>query len=100
MVRAHQSGCAMDQFTLHQIDQYQKMAGGHAATSGAATAVKGPEKGMLEFDPAWYMRAYPQVASAIASGRWTSALDHYQQVGNKEGLSPNGLFDEVWYRDA
>ena len=55
---------------------------------------------MLEFDPAWYMRAYPQVASEITSGRWASAIDHYQQVGRQEGFSPNGLFDEVWYRDA
>jgi glycosyltransferase involved in cell wall biosynthesis len=55
---------------------------------------------MLEFDPAWYMSAYPQVASEIASGRWASAFDHYQQLGSQEGLSPNGLFDEVWYRNA
>ncbi len=40
---------------------------------------------MLEFDAAFYVRAYPQVASEVASGQWASALDHYQQLGSQGG---------------
>jgi glycosyltransferase involved in cell wall biosynthesis len=55
---------------------------------------------MLKFDPAWYLRTYPQVASEISEGQWADALAHYLAAGKRDGRSPNSWFDEIWYRQA
>ncbi len=44
------------------------------------------------FDDAWYLRAYRHVA---ATGM--AALDHYFQIGGREGLDPHPLFDTRHY---
>ena len=45
------------------------------------------------FDRAWYAIAYPEFKQ---SG--LNALAHYHKIGIHQGYRPNGLFDEIWYR--
>lgn len=45
------------------------------------------------FDPAWYLRAYPDVAAA-----GLDPLRHYLQSGWREGRSPSADFDGLFYR--
>ncbi|AYO85923.1 glycosyltransferase [Methylobacterium brachiatum] len=47
------------------------------------------------FDPAWYLKAYPEVAEA-----GYAALDHYLRYGAAEGRQPNPYFDPAWYLKA
>jgi glycosyltransferase involved in cell wall biosynthesis len=47
------------------------------------------------FDPAWYVRQYPDVASADVD-----PLLHYIQHGEAEGRRPVPHFDPAWYRRA
>ena len=41
----------------------------------------------MEFDEAWYLRAYPDVARAVAAGVYASAHAHYLHRGVEEGRS-------------
>lgn len=50
------------------------------------------------FDETWYLQTYPSAVRDIASGRFSSALDHYRAVGRELVLSPSPWFDEAWYR--
>ena len=43
-------------------------------------------KPSLFFDPSFYIEKYPLVAAAVRSGAVTSAIDHYIQFGEVEGL--------------
>ena len=50
----------------------------------------------LRFDDKYYLKAYPEVADEIASGRYRSAIEHYRMVGRQlsfsySGSSPVGL---------
>ncbi|WP_315835702.1 glycoside hydrolase family 99-like domain-containing protein [Bradyrhizobium prioriisuperbiae] len=47
------------------------------------------------FDPAWYLRTYPEVRS---SGQ--QPLLHYARSGERDGYRPGPLFDPAWYRQA
>jgi phytanoyl-CoA hydroxylase len=40
-------------------------------------------------DSEWYLRAYPQASMDIASGRATSAEDHYYRIGRYRGYLPS-----------
>jgi phytanoyl-CoA dioxygenase PhyH len=60
--------------------------------------------GEAQFDAAWYLREYPDVAEAVRAGYIKSALDHYLSHGRTEGRrgTPNSTtdssqFDAVWY---
>lgn len=50
-----------------------------------------------EFNPHWYLTAYPAVAHEIAQGLYADPFEHYLRVGHAEGRSPNGDFDESFY---
>lgn len=50
-----------------------------------------------EFQPDWYLSAYPDVAARIREGTLPSALWHYVEEGTHGSRSPNSWFDEQWY---
>jgi phytanoyl-CoA hydroxylase len=51
-----------------------------------------------EFDEAWYLKTYPDVARAVAAGGAVSGHEHYRLHGKAEGRRPSALaFDPVWY---
>ena len=47
----------------------------------------------LLFDPAWYLRRYPDLAQA-----GVDPFTHYFRFGAQEGRDPNPFFDGAWYR--
>jgi FkbH-like protein len=47
-----------------------------------------PEELGIEFDEAWYLRSYADVAEAVTAGRCPSALLHYLWNGEREGRLP------------
>ena len=51
------------------------------------------------FDEEWYLKQYPDVATAIASGKVKSAHEHYIGFGYFEGRLPglNGFDPKVYY---
>lgn len=51
------------------------------------------------FDEIWYLDNHPEVAQAVAEGKFASGFDHYCQVGLHQ-LSPHWLFDIGHYRQA
>ena len=42
----------------------------------------------IEVDEAWYLRRYPDVADGIRKGILTSAQEHFDMDGYKEGRLP------------
>jgi glycosyltransferase involved in cell wall biosynthesis len=51
----------------------------------------------IYFDPVWYLRRYPEVARAIAAGRWKCALHHYLCNDTPSAFDPLSGFSESWY---
>lgn len=51
----------------------------------------------LYFDPAWYVRRYPQVAREIAAGTWRGALHHYLCNDTPTDFDPLPDFSETHY---
>ena len=51
----------------------------------------------LYFDPAWYLRTYPQVADAVAAGTWRCALHHYLANDTPTAFDPLPDFAESYY---
>ena len=51
----------------------------------------------IHFDPAWYLRRYPEVARAIEAGRWKCALHHYLCNDTPSAFDPLAAFSESWY---
>jgi GT2 family glycosyltransferase len=49
------------------------------------------------FDPAWYLRRYPQVAEAVEAGRWRCALQHYLCNDTPGEFDPLPEFSEQFY---
>lgn len=49
------------------------------------------------FDPAWYLRQYPQVAEDIAAGTWRCALHHYLCNDTPTTFEPLAQFSEQFY---
>jgi O-antigen biosynthesis protein len=49
------------------------------------------------FDPLWYLRRYPEVADAIAAGRWLSATHHYLINETPFEFDPLAEFSEEYY---
>ncbi len=52
------------------------------------------------FNPAWYLQRYPEVEAGIASGAWTSGLEHYLTNGMPAVYDPSPLFSEHAYITA
>lgn len=56
-----------------------------------------------EFDEAWYLKTYPDVAAAVQSGALRSGFSHWTESGKAEGrIPPPGYtegegFDAEWY---
>jgi O-antigen biosynthesis protein len=50
------------------------------------------------FYPDWYLATYPDARAAVADASLGSVLNHYLDVGQAAGHSPNPFFDEAWYR--
>jgi hypothetical protein len=50
------------------------------------------------FDPGWYLRTYPEVASIVGNDNAAAVLQYYLDSGQRQGHSPNPLFDEAWHR--
>ncbi|HEY5706506.1 MAG TPA: hypothetical protein VIS96_13120 [Terrimicrobiaceae bacterium] len=44
----------------------------------------------LRFDEKYYLKAYPEVADEIASGRYRSAIEHYRFAGRQLSLAYSG----------
>jgi len=51
------------------------------------------------FDEGYYLNEHPDAATAIQSGTFASAIDHYLQVGQCQGYSPSALLNEYYYLD-
>lgn len=49
------------------------------------------------FDPAWYLRRYPQVAEELAAGKWRCALQHYLCNDTPTDFDPLPEFSERFY---
>jgi hypothetical protein len=53
-----------------------------------------------DFDEAWYLRRYPDIAEAIAKGELGSGFEHYTRHGQAEGRLPCAPFNAEWYASA
>jgi GT2 family glycosyltransferase len=51
----------------------------------------------IYFDPAWYLKRYPEVAAEIAAGRWSCALHHYLCNDTPTAFDPLESFSEAHY---
>jgi SAM-dependent methyltransferase len=60
----------------------------HGEVEGRRPAPEAPEPEEPGFDAAFYLATYPDVAAAIADGRYASALAHYRDCGRVEGRRP------------
>jgi hypothetical protein len=52
--------------------------------------VPGPEPRVEDFDEAWYLALYHDVAVGVRKGLWSSGLDHYRRQGHREFRCING----------
>ncbi len=50
------------------------------------------------FDWRWYLRTYPETATITGGDDPRAVLEYYLETGQKQGHSPNRLFDEQWHR--
>jgi hypothetical protein len=49
-------------------------------------------------DEEWYLKKYPDVAEAVAGGRYRSAKHHFVEEGYFEGRRPGNMaVDQNWY---
>jgi hypothetical protein len=53
---------------------------------------------ILQFDEAWYLETYEDVAAAVKRGDWPSGYMHYCIVGRAKGREGAPPIDEEWYR--
>lgn len=51
----------------------------------------------LYFDPAWYVKRYPEIARGIETGQWKCALHHYLCNESPTAFDPLASFSESWY---
>lgn len=49
------------------------------------------------FDPAWYLKTYPQVREQLADDQPETVLGWYLEHGQKQCHSPTIFFDEPWH---
>lgn len=57
------------------------------------------DSGLLSynFDPQWYLQAYPAVKAAIEQGRYLNALHHYLTNKTPSRYNPSSYFSEDYY---
>jgi SAM-dependent methyltransferase len=77
-VAAGEFRSAMDHFRTH----------GAAEGRQAAPVPMGRDEAEAVFDSAFYLQTYPDVASGLADGRFTSPLAHFRAHGWSEGRLP------------
>ncbi len=53
--------------------------------------------GLQLFDEQFYLAQYPDVASGVKLGKFTSGFDHFVQYGQKEGRLPSTTYSESFY---
>lgn len=53
-----------------------------------------------DFDEAWYLATYPDVAKGVRDGVCASGFEHYTLHGKREGRKPHPVFDAAWYARA
>lgn len=51
------------------------------------------------FDADYYLAAHPDAALAVETGRYSSAMEHYCQIGSQLFLDPNEFFVSSYYHD-
>ena len=61
------------------------------AAAGSATRLS------WYFDPEWYLNTYPEAASAIESGRYSCALEHFLFNPTPQKFDPSPYFSERFY---
>ena len=69
---------------LKSMAQIQGWDKGHATLTISRTGLTELLKPFLEwvdFDEAWYLKTYPDVAAAVATKQVSSAFDHYVNFG-------------------
>jgi hypothetical protein len=49
------------------------------------------------FSESYYQAEYPAVASAVASGAFSSGFDHFNKFGKFEGRDPGPFYDDSYY---
>jgi GT2 family glycosyltransferase/glycosyltransferase involved in cell wall biosynthesis len=49
-------------------------------------------------DTGWYLRSHPDVVGIVGDDDPSGVLKYYLEIGQKQGHSPNRLFDETWHR--
>ncbi|MEL7152495.1 MAG: hypothetical protein AAFN51_01590 [Pseudomonadota bacterium] len=49
------------------------------------------------FDADYYEATYPEVARALSAGTYTSAIEHYCEVGSRLHMDPNEYFISAYY---
>jgi SAM-dependent methyltransferase len=54
----------------------------------------------FDWDEAWYLRRYPDIAEAVAQGRLVVPLLHYLEFGGKEGRFPSAAAEQRAQRPA
>jgi hypothetical protein len=54
----------------------------------------------FDFDEAWYLQTYSDVAQAVREGSCPSGFEHYLRHGKSEGRKPSAGFDAAWYLRA
>ncbi len=74
-----------------QPEQGMEQGGGQAGRQGGALPEAPADQEPLEFNEAAYLLAFPRLVPVIQNGRFSSAYDHYTQLGIKEKRleSPN-----------
>ena len=79
-------------------DRSELDAGGSFAQFLAGGAVAGSLARLSwYFDPAWYLRRYPEVADAIAGGEWRCALHHFLCNPAPQHYEALEWFSEAYY---
>jgi autotransporter-associated beta strand protein len=77
----------------HTASIYAVLANGTKVLIGTRTLVS---QNSL-FDDHYYLEMNPDVAAAVADGRFATGYDHYIQYGQFEGRSPSPFWDEAYY---
>jgi hypothetical protein len=66
----------------------------------AAPAINSRLTGVVGFDEAYYLAQNPDVAAAVSAGAFSSALNHFERFGAKEGRNPNQTFNWQYYLNS
>jgi hypothetical protein len=85
---------------IKQSFDFKSTKAGLMATATYEDLVKMIQKFLcsVDFDEAWYLETYPDIADAVRDGRVESARQHFIENGYFEGRLPAPpRIDEKWY---